>query len=184
MEASQVDLVGVGLNAADTLISVPQFPEPGSKATVRSLASQLGGQVATAVIACQRWGLRTRYIGKLGDDSAAASHLQAFAAAGVETQIATVPGCASAQSHILVDDSGERSVLWHRDPRLALTAADVKREWIVNARALLIAGCAMGAYGGHSGCRRPRRRLSGGRSPDGKYRLPDRKPGLSGANFR
>jgi sulfofructose kinase len=138
---SQVDLVGLGLNATDTLISVSQFPTPGSKADVRSLSVLPGGQVATAVIACQRWRMRTRYIGKLGDDSAAAVHRDELTKAGVETQIITVPSCASAQSHILVDGRGERTVLWHRDPRLTFAPAELNRKWIVNARALLIDGC-------------------------------------------
>src|SRR6476661_730030 len=113
-----VDLVGLGLNATDTLIFVAEFPHSGAKTTVRSLSVQPGGQVATAVIACQRWGLRTRYIGKLGDDPAAEIHRSAFRGAGVEIQAITVPNCSCAQSHILVDRRGERSVLWHRDPRL------------------------------------------------------------------
>jgi sulfofructose kinase len=136
-----VDLVGVGLNAIDTLISIADFPEPGSKANVHSLSVMPGGQVATAVIACERWGMRTRYIGKLGDDPAALIHRRAFAEAGLETQIITVPKCASAQSHILVDGQGERSVLWHRDPRLALQPQELNRDWIVNARLLLVDGC-------------------------------------------
>jgi sulfofructose kinase len=85
--------------------------------------------------------MRTRYIGKLGDDSAAAVHRDEFTKAGVESQITTVPNCSSAQSHILVDDGGERTVLWHRDPRLAITPAEVSREWVLDARALLIDGC-------------------------------------------
>ena len=100
-----------------------------------------GGQVATAVIACSRWGLRTRYIGKLGDDAAAGIHREAFAGAGVETQITTVRSCSSAQSHIIVDAQGERSVLWHRDARLAIAPEELKREWITAARALLVDGC-------------------------------------------
>lgn len=139
--ASQVDLVGLGLNATDTLISVSQFPTPDSKTTVRSLTVQPGGQVATAVMACQRWGLRTRYIGKLGDDSAGTVHRKAFAEAGVETLLTAVPNCSNAQSHILVEDRGERTVLWHRDSRLAIEPAEVNRDWIVNARALLVDGC-------------------------------------------
>src|SRR4029079_16761884 len=99
----------------------------------------LGGQVATAVVACARWGLRTRYVGKLGDDTAADMHRAAFA--GVETQITAVPNCHSAQSHIIVDGKGERSVLWHRDPRLAIAPEDLKREWITMARGLLVDGC-------------------------------------------
>ena len=141
MNRTVVDLVGLGLNATDTLISISDFPEPGSKANVRSLRVMPGGQVATAIIACQGWGSRTRYIGKLGDDPAAEIHRSAFAVAGVETQIITVQNCPSAQSHILVDGHAERSVLWHRDPRLAIQPQELHREWIVNARALLVDGC-------------------------------------------
>jgi sulfofructose kinase len=141
MKSSQVDVVGVGLNATDTLIFVPKIPNSGCKADVNSLNVLPGGQVATAMVACQRWGLRTRYVGKLGDDHAAAVHREEFTRAGVETQITAVPNCASAQSFILVDPHGERTVLWQRDERLALQADEVNREWIVNARALLVDGC-------------------------------------------
>lgn len=139
MKSETVDLVGVGLNATDTLISVSCFPGPGSKADVRSLQVMAGGQVATAIIACAHWGLGTRYVGKLGDDAAADMHREAFA--GVETQITTVPNCHSAQSHIIVDGRGERSVLWHRDPRLAIAPEELNREWITTARMLLVDGC-------------------------------------------
>ena len=137
----RVDLVGLGLNATDTLISVPRIPEPGSKANVRSIRVMPGGQAATAVVACATWGLSARYVGKVGHDAAANAHRDAFAAVGVETQITLVPGCSSAQSHIVIDDSGERAVLWHRDPRLAIRPDELRREWIVNARALLVDGC-------------------------------------------
>src|SRR5438270_9639888 len=97
-----VDLVGVGLNATDTVIPVPKFPDTGSKIEVRSADVLPGGPVATAVIACQCWGLRTRYVGKLGDDAAAETHRQEFSKRGVEMQIATAPGCPSQQAFILV----------------------------------------------------------------------------------
>jgi len=144
----QVDVVGVGLNAIDTLIFVPQFPSYGSKVEFRSASMQPGGQVATAMVACARWGLRTRYIGKLGDDLAAKMHAAEFAGARVETHITTVEGCASAQSFIIVEPSGERTVLWRRDERLALKAEDLDREWIVNACALLVDGADTSAATG------------------------------------
>jgi sulfofructose kinase len=137
---SRVDLVGVGLNATDTLIAVEKFPARGSKIEYRSANVLPGGQVATTVVACQRWGLSTRYVGIVGDDAAASIHKDAFAAAGVETQLITVPGGASPQSLILVDDGGERTVMCRRDPRVALTAGDLNRELIVNARALHVDG--------------------------------------------
>jgi sulfofructose kinase len=136
----QVDLVGVGLNATDTLIPLSSYPERGSKMEYRSETILPGGQVASTVVACQHWGLRTRYVGKLGDDSAAALHREAFAREGVETQIVTVPGGVSPQSLILVDGSGERTVLNRRDDRLVLQPEELHREWIENARALHIDG--------------------------------------------
>jgi sulfofructose kinase len=99
-----------------------------------------GGQVATTVVACQTWGLRTRYVGKLGDDDAARLHRDAFARAGVESQLITVPNALSPQSLILVDAAGERTVLCRRDDRLILQPQDLNRDWIVNARALHVDG--------------------------------------------
>jgi sulfofructose kinase len=137
---SKVDVVGVGLNATDTLIPVHQFPFAGSKVEFRSANVLPGGQVATAMVACQSWGLRTRYVGKIGDDPAAALHRSEFANHGVETHLLTAPGCPSQQAFILVDDAGERTVLWKRDDRLALQPSDLRREWILEARALHLDG--------------------------------------------
>lgn len=139
-EPPLVDLVGVGLNATDTLIPVAQFPERGSKAEYSHASILPGGQTATTVIACQTWGLTTRYIGKLGDDPAADLHRREFARAGVDARLVTVPGATSPHSLILVDSGGERTVLCQRDQRLLLQPADLCRNWIVNARALHVDG--------------------------------------------
>jgi sulfofructose kinase len=139
-KASMVDLVGVGLNATDTLIPLHQFPARGSKVEFRSANVLPGGQVATAVIACQTWGLRTRYVGKIGDDSAASIHREEFARCGVEAHLLPAPGCPSQQAFILIDDTGERTVLWKRDDRLTLQPEELQREWIVNSRALHVDG--------------------------------------------
>ena len=56
----RVDVVGVGLNATDTLLPLHHYPASGSKVELRSADVLLGGQVASAMIACQQWGLRTR----------------------------------------------------------------------------------------------------------------------------
>jgi sulfofructose kinase len=137
---TMVDLVGVGLNATDTVIPLSTYPARGSKTEYTTVSTLPGGQVATTVVACQHWGLRTRYVGKLGDDLAATLHREAFSHAGVETRVITVPGGASAQSLILVDAQGERTVLIRRDERLALHPTDLDRESITNARALHVDG--------------------------------------------
>jgi sulfofructose kinase len=137
---SLVDLVGVGLNATDTLIPLATFPERGSKVEYSHSTILPGGQAASTVIACQLWGLATRYVGKLGDDHAAALHRREFARTGVDARLITVPHAASPQSLILVDSGGERTVLNHRDDRLLLQPDDLDRAWITNARALHVDG--------------------------------------------
>jgi len=92
-EVSKVDVVGVGLNATDTLIPLQEFPARGSKVEFESASILPGGEVASAMVACQFWGLRTRYVGKFGDDYAAQIHSVAFERAGVETHLFTAPGC-------------------------------------------------------------------------------------------
>src|ERR1700744_2334453 len=110
-----VDLVGVGLNATDTLIHVASFPQCGSKVEYEAETIMPGGQVASTVVACQTWGLRTRYVGKLGDDDAARLHASEFARVGVDAKLVHVAGVASPKSLILVDRTGERTVLCRRD---------------------------------------------------------------------
>ena len=140
MPELKVDLVGVGLNATDTLIPLPEFPTPGSKIEYSAVKVLPGGQVATTVVACRHWGLRTRYVGKLGDDDAAALHQREFARTGVDARLVIVPECASPQSLILVDATGERTVLCRRDERLILQPGELQCKWIVNARALHVDG--------------------------------------------
>jgi len=130
----------VGLNATDTLIPLEQFPAPGSKVHYGDRSTQPGGQVATTVLACQTWGVKSRYVGKLGDDSAARLHQDAFRRVGAEAQIVTVPGTASLHNVILIDAAGERTVICQRNQQMVLQPGDLRREWIVNARILHVDG--------------------------------------------
>lgn len=140
MEIAKVDLVGVGLNATDTLIPLAEYPARGSKLEYATAMVMPGGQTASTVVACQTWGLKTRYVGKLGSDAAAELHRNAFAKAGVDAELVIREGGVSPQSIILVDSGGERTVLCQRQPGMALKPEELKREWIVNARALHVDG--------------------------------------------
>jgi len=138
---ARVDVVGVGINATDTIIRLPHFPTLDSKVELLTAERKAGGQTASAVVACQRWGLRTRYVGKIGDDDAAKFQLDEMSREGVDAQWIVAPGCMSQSAYILVDQqSGERTVLWKRDPQIALQPQDLRRGWIEDARVLLVDG--------------------------------------------
>ncbi len=146
--ANQCDVLAIGLNATDTLIRVPHFPAFDSKTKILSSALLPGGQAATAAVACQRWGLRSRYVGKIGDDSAGRLQREEFVREGVEAHLIEVPNCASQSAFIIVDEcTGERTILWQRDHRLDLQPEELPREWIRGARLVHLDGhpCAPAA---------------------------------------
>jgi sulfofructose kinase len=136
-----VDVAGVGLNATDTLIRLPHFPSFDSKVELLSAEIFAGGQVASAMVACSQWGLRTRYVGKVGDDAAGRMQADELARAAVETHLLEVPGAPSQIAFILVEENtGERTILWKRDERLTIQPEELERGWITGSRALLVDG--------------------------------------------
>lgn len=141
MCARRVDILGIGQNATDTLIELPHFPAPDSEAEWRSVRVLPGGQIATAVMACQAWGLRTRYIGRVGDDAAGKLQRRELRIRGIESRVKVVPNCASQASFILVNlRTGERTILYRRDDRVGLRISDVPRKWAVAARLVHVDG--------------------------------------------
>lgn len=147
MRRSKVDVVGLGLNATDTVLTVEEFPPLGGKERVVSLSRQAGGQVATAVVTCQRLGLCTRYIGKVGNDEAGRIQLRSLREEGIDVQDTRVVRSATTQFGLIIVDrsTGERTVFWDRDERLAVRPRELKQEAITTARILHLDGCDVAA---------------------------------------
>ena len=138
----QFDVVGVGLNATDTLIVVPRFPAYAGKAPFQDEIVMPGGQVASALAACARLGLRSKYIGAVGADVRGRIQLESLAAAGIDcTDVKVRPNCATQSAYIVVDAStGERTVFWRRDDGLRIEPAEITEENIACGRLLHIDG--------------------------------------------
>ncbi len=81
--SASFDVVGVGLNATDTMLVVPHFPAYGGKVPFLSEAYSPGGQVATAMVACAKLGLRAKYIGTIGDDERGRIQLESLRGSGI-----------------------------------------------------------------------------------------------------
>lgn len=140
--ARDFDVVGVGLNATDTLLVVPQFPAYGGKAPfVREIRSP-GGQVASAMVTCAKLGLRTRYIGSVGDDEGGEILLQSLANAGIDiTNVQKRAGCPNQSAYIVIDQTtGERTILWSRPDCLRIVPEQITPDQITSARLLHIDG--------------------------------------------
>ncbi|MCX8117564.1 MAG: PfkB family carbohydrate kinase [Desulfobacterota bacterium] len=136
------DVVGMGLNAVDFLAVLPHFPEFNSKLKVLRFSKQGGGQVATAMVALARWGVKTKYIGKVGDDELGRYSLESIREEGVDVSSVTIePGATNQVAVILIDaPSGERTILWDRDEKLMYRPGELKREEVCSGKILHLDG--------------------------------------------
>jgi sulfofructose kinase len=136
------DVVGVGLNATDTLILVPHFPAYAGKAPFTREILSPGGQVASAMVACARLGLRVKYIGAVGDDERGRVQMESLRSAALDIEhVQLRRNCANQTAYIVVDQStGERTVFWRRDECLRIDPEQIAPEQIANARLLHIDG--------------------------------------------
>jgi sulfofructose kinase len=138
----EFDVVGVGLNATDTLLIVPHFPAYAGKVPFQEEVVCPGGQVASALVACARLGLRTKYIGSVGDDDRGRIQLESLRGAGVDIEhVQLRRNCANQSAYIVIDRStGERTVLCPRDDCLRIDPEQILPEQIACARLLHIDG--------------------------------------------
>lgn len=141
-ENKPFDAVALGLNAVDHIIVVPRFPEFNSKVKFNSHHLTAGGQCATAMTALSRLGLRTRYLGKIGDDETGRFQMHSLVSEGVEVSgLLIEKGAESQIAFIIVDEaSGERTVIWNRDEKLMIGAQEVDKEAVTSGRVLLLDG--------------------------------------------
>lgn len=136
------DVVGLGLNATDVAIEVAAYPAFNSKVEFSAASWQAGGQVATALVVCQRLGLRTKYIGRVGSDPLGEFQLESLRREGIDLEdVRVVPECSNQVAYIVIDQhSGERTIMWGRDSRLTIRPGELQREMIVGGRLLHVDG--------------------------------------------
>ena len=137
MTAPRFDVVGIGENSVDLVYRLPGAPAPNTKFRASAHTVSCGGQVATSLAACATLGLRTTYVGAFGDDANGQRARDALAAARVDLSHAAVRRAPNRHAVILVDErNGDRTVVWHRDPQLAMGVDDIPNAVVRHARLL------------------------------------------------
>jgi len=132
------DAVGFGLNAVDHLIVVPEYPEFDTKMRLIDHTQSAGGQTATAMVALRRLGLKTAYAGRFGSDAEGQFGLDTLKADDVNVEFAEVVAGARNQIAFITIDarSGERTIVWDRDDRLAYKPEEAPVEFGLLGRVL------------------------------------------------
>ena len=136
-DSRSYDVVGLGQNSVDQLAVIAEFPKSNTKHRIDQFARLPGGQVASAMVCCARLGWRSRYVGRFGDDELGRMGLTSLSDEGVDVSAAQTVEARTRFAIVLVDGrTGDRTVLWDRDPALALKPGDVADDVWRSARAL------------------------------------------------
>jgi sugar/nucleoside kinase (ribokinase family) len=132
------DVLGIGQISLDRVQRVDALSGAPATPGTESGVEMPGGQVATAMLALARLGLRACFAGAVGDDEAADTALAPLLAARVDcSAVKRVAGGRTRRATVRVERrSGERQVHPERDPRVALVPADLERSRIEAARVL------------------------------------------------
>jgi sulfofructose kinase len=136
------DVVGVGLNATDTLLLLPKFPAYAGKVPFTEELLSPGGQVASAMVACAKLGLQVKYIGSVGDDERGRIQMESLLGQGINLDhVQRRVNCPNQSAYILIDHTtGERTVLWRRPDCLRIDPEEITPDQIICGRLLHIDG--------------------------------------------
>jgi sugar/nucleoside kinase (ribokinase family) len=133
--APHFDVVGVGENSVDLVYRVPGAAAPNAKFRASAHSISCGGQIATTLVACAAMGLQTTYVGTFGDDANGRRVRDVLTDAGVDLSHAATRHAPNRHAVILVDErNGDRTVVWHRDPELAMRVDDIPSSVVRHAR--------------------------------------------------
>jgi sugar/nucleoside kinase (ribokinase family) len=136
------DVVGLGVNVINHLYLLPRFPEADSKVDAVAVAEQGGGVVATALVACARLGLRTKYLGKVGRDRAGQASTASLATEGVDvSDVVTDPAEHTRVTVGLIEQgSGRRTLIRGMPPLARLRSSEVPAQAVTTGRILHLDG--------------------------------------------
>jgi sugar/nucleoside kinase (ribokinase family) len=111
----------IGMPVRDLTFRIDELPERGFKVNASHFEEICGGNALNAAIGIVRLGGRASICGPMGDarETSAKYIFDKLAHEGIETRhIVHMPGLVTPISNIMIDPSGERTIVTFRDPEL------------------------------------------------------------------
>ena len=140
-------IVGIGACVFDTLYNIPSYPKEDTKMRATGSKPAGGGPTATGLVAAQKLGVETAYIGNLSDDNGGVFLKKDFEKYGVDTKLIEVKsGYRSFASVLwLSADTTARTCVFDKGDLPALVLSDEQIEAIKSAEILMVDGNEMDA---------------------------------------
>ncbi len=132
------DVVGVGIACADLNATVTSIPQIDENVLMLDYRKQLGGTVSTTLATLQRLGMKTKYMGMLGDDEWGRFTREGLKAEGIDiSTLRMLKGESSPWSFVMVDTlTGKRSIAFYPGCVFKTPADCIVPEAIKSARLL------------------------------------------------
>ena len=110
----------VGMPVRDLIYHITELPGRGEKVRAEKFEEIAGGNALNAGIGIVRLGGRVLLSGPMGDAAETSSQymLDQLAKEGIETSLIRVQDTVTPSSNVMIDPSGERTIVTYRDPRL------------------------------------------------------------------
>ena len=140
-------IVGIGANVFDTLYNIPTYPTEDTKMRATASKTAGGGPVATGLVAAQKLGEATAYIGVLSDDNGGKFLKEDFEKYGVNTDFIEIKsGYRSFASVLwLCADSTSRTCVFDKGDLPPLVLNDAQKQAVKDAEILMVDGNEMDA---------------------------------------
>ncbi len=121
------EIVVVGSLNMDLIVRAPRFPAPGETVIGVGFSMALGGKGANQAVAAARLGGNVGMVGMVGDDGYGKAHLQALSNEGIVTFVGVSREAHTGVALIVVDDSGQNSIVVSPGANHVLSAGDIHR---------------------------------------------------------
>lgn len=140
-------IVGIGANVFDTLYNIPTYPTEDTKMRATASKTAGGGPVATGLVAAQKLGEQTAYIGVLSDDNGGKFLKEDFEKYGVETNFIEIKsGYRSFASVLwLCADTATRTCVFDKGDLPPLKLNNQQEQAVREAEILMVDGNEMDA---------------------------------------
>jgi len=130
----------IGMPVRDLTFRIQELPERGFKVNASHFDEISGGNALNAAIGIVRLGGRASICGPMGDAGETSSRyiFDKLADEGIETKhIVHMPGLVTPISSIMIDPSGERTIVTFRDPQLWKVHLPDADELLADCHAIL-----------------------------------------------
>jgi ribokinase len=132
------EIIVIGSLNADLVVRAPRFPAPGETISGEDLSIIPGGKGANQAVAAARQGVSVAMVGRVGGDSFGPTLIQNLQDNHVDTTRVQKSESATGTATIIVDSSGQNSIVLSPGANGLVTPADVESVSFQDAELLLL----------------------------------------------